>query len=134
MKVKSLVSLLLSAALLTALTGCFNHNQIAGPRKRQPPKSPPVPSLPSTALADVNPDVANQEETVSIASNLKIISENGENLQLCQHHVIDFYFQVPLEGLTCLDAPRQIPWQWINSPPIKPLPSPLPENFPSKNR
>ena len=103
MKVKSLVSLLLSAALLTALTGCFNHNQIAGPGN----VNPQITTGSISAIdgpSDVNPDVANQEETVSIASNLKIISENGENLQLCQHHVIDFYFQVPLEGLTCLDA------------------------------
>lgn len=103
MKLKSLVSLLLSAALLTALTGCFNHNQIAGPGN----VNPQITTGSISAIdgpSDVNPDVANQEETVSIASNLKIISENGENLQLCQHHVIDFYFQVPLEGLTCLDA------------------------------
>ena len=103
MKVKSLVSLLLSAALLTALTGCFNHNQIAGPGN----VNPQITTGSISAIdgpSDVNPDVANQEETVSIASNLKIISEDGENLQLCQHHVIDFYFQVPLEGLTCLDA------------------------------
>lgn len=103
MKVKSIVPLLLSAALLTALTGCFNHDQIVGPGDVGPQIT--TGSISATdGPSDVNPDVASQEETVSIASNLKIISEDGENLQLCQHHVIDFYFQVPLKGLTCLDA------------------------------
>ncbi|HIR41504.1 MAG TPA: hypothetical protein IAB36_06740 [Candidatus Egerieicola pullicola] len=103
MKAKRILPLLLSVALLTTFTGCFNHGQIVSPGDVHPQITTGSIST-IDGPSDVNPDIANQEETVSIASNLKILSEDGENLQLCQHHVIDFYFQIPLEGLTCLDA------------------------------
>lgn len=89
MKVKKFLPLLLSLALLAMpLSGCS------------------APAEEETDTATPQPNITTDENGVSTAADLDIVSDDGEYLTLWQtpkHQDTDFFYEIPLEGLTCLD-------------------------------
>ena len=88
MKVKKFLALLLSLALLSMpLSGCSTPAE-------------------KTDNATPQPNITTDENGVSTAADLDIVSDDGEYLTLWQtpkHQDTDFFYEIPLEGLTCVD-------------------------------
>ena len=101
MKIKNILPCLLVCALL-GLTGCTTPSFIVGPGTIDPDITTSQVS-PFDGPSDLSAYISEGEE-VSTIWNLTILSDEGGYLQFRQTHVIDFYFQAPLEGLVCLDA------------------------------
>lgn len=88
MKMKKFLPLLLSLALLSMpLSGCSTPAE-------------------ETDTATPQPNITTDENGVSTAADLDIVSDDGEYLTLWQtpkHQDTDFFYEIPLEGLTCVD-------------------------------
>ena len=88
MKMKKFLPLLLSLALLSMpLSGCSTPAE-------------------ETDTATPQPNITTDENGVSTAADLDIVSDDGSTLTLWQtpkHQDTDFFYEIPLEGLTCLD-------------------------------
>lgn len=90
MKAKRILPLLLSLALLAMpLSGC------SAPAQEEDP-----------VTVTPQPNLTTDENGVSTAADLDIVMDDGEYLTLWQtpkHQDTDFLYEIPLEGLTCLD-------------------------------